>query len=66
LTQVQIADARASVDRLLEAMGAENERRRNWHSQPVEGWRDGRLTIRSVIDGETTVVNFRKPRGPAA
>jgi hypothetical protein len=53
-------DARASVDRLLEAMGAENERRRNWHSQPVEGWREGRLEISSVLTGVLTTIRLSK------
>jgi hypothetical protein len=53
--------ARASVNRLLADMARENERRRDWYAQPVDGWREGRFTIRSVIDGSTTVIRFPKP-----
>jgi hypothetical protein len=55
-------DARASVDRLLVEMAAENERRRDWWRQPVDGWREGRLKIRSVLDGETTTIRLSKRR----
>jgi hypothetical protein len=43
-------------------MEAERERRRDWHAQPVEGWRDGRLTIRNIARDETVVVDFKKWR----
>jgi hypothetical protein len=55
-------DASASVDNLLEAMAAENERRRDWWKQPVEGWREGRIAWRSVVTGEETVLRFPKPK----
>jgi hypothetical protein len=53
-------DARASVERLLDAMAAENERRRDWWRKPIEGWSEGRLTIRSIVTGESTVIRFPK------
>jgi hypothetical protein len=52
---------RAEVARRLDAMAAENARRRDWHTKPVEGWREGRLTVRSVVTGEETIVYL--PRG---
>ena len=39
------------------------ERRRDWWRAPVEGWNDGRLTIRSIVDGTTTVVHVATQRG---
>jgi hypothetical protein len=54
-----LVDARASVDKLLADMAAENERGHDWHARPVEGWRNGRLTIRSITTGETTTINLR-------
>jgi hypothetical protein len=40
-------------------MAAENERRREWWTKPVEGWREGRLIIRSVMTGKTNVIYLR-------
>jgi hypothetical protein len=54
------ADARASVDRLIADMTVENERRRNWHKQPLEDWRAGFLEIRSALTGERTRVLLHK------
>ncbi|WP_292534053.1 hypothetical protein [Methylocystis sp.] len=59
---VSLEDRRASVEAIYERMAAERLRRRDWHAQPVEGWRDGRLTIRSIARDETVVVDFRKWR----
>jgi hypothetical protein len=59
LTPTQFAAARAAVDLLLASMSTETERRRDWYAQPVEGWREGRLTIHS-IDGETTAIELSK------
>jgi hypothetical protein len=56
------AYARASVDKLLAEMAAENECRRDWHKQPVPGWREGRLEWRNVVTGEETVLCFPKPK----
>jgi hypothetical protein len=53
-------DARASVDCLLANMAAELERRRGWYAQPVEGWREGRLEIRSVLTGETATIRLKR------
>jgi hypothetical protein len=53
------AEARASVDELCADMAAENERRREWWTKPVEGWREGRLIIRSVMTGKTNVIYLR-------
>ena len=55
---------RANVERLLDAMAAENERRRDWHTQPVEGWREGRLEWTNASTGEATIIRFpnRRPR----
>jgi hypothetical protein len=55
-------ERRASVEAMLAEMGEENERRRNWDKHPVPGWREGRLEIRSVIDGSTTVIPLRRRR----
>jgi len=55
-------DRRASVALLLGAMAEENVRRRDWHKLPVEGWREGRLVIRSALTGEATVIELPKGR----
>jgi hypothetical protein len=52
----------AAVEAIYAQMEAERERRRDWYAQPVEGWRDGRLTIRNIARDETVVVDFRKWR----
>jgi hypothetical protein len=62
LTPEQFAERRASVDRLLADMAAENERRRDWHKQPVPGWREGRIAWRNVVTGEETVLRFKAKR----
>jgi hypothetical protein len=52
-------DARASVNKLLDAMAAENERRREWwNKSPYE--HDGSLKIRSAATGETNVIALPK------
>ncbi|HEY8033004.1 MAG TPA: hypothetical protein VIF02_11675 [Methylocella sp.] len=51
-----VEGARATVERLLDAMAAENGRRREWWREPVEGRRAGRLAIRNIVTGETTVI----------
>ena len=56
-------ERRANVERLLDAMAAENERRRDWHAHPVEGWRESRLEWRSAETGEATVIHLSKWRG---
>jgi hypothetical protein len=53
-------DTRASVDRLIADMAAETERRRDWHKQPLQDWRAGRLEIRSALTGEATIIWLRK------
>jgi hypothetical protein len=58
------ADTRASVDRLIADMAAENERRRDWHKQPLDDWRAGYIKIRSALTGETTIIRFHT-RGKA-
>jgi hypothetical protein len=55
-----LEERRADVNRLLAAMAAENERRRDWHTKPVEGWRDGRLVLRSAMTGQTNVILLPK------
>jgi hypothetical protein len=57
-----LEDRRASVEAIYAQMEAERERRRDWHAQPVEGWRDGRLTIRNIARDETVDIDFRKWR----
>ena len=49
---------RTSVDWLLDAMAAENERRRDWTTPPVDGWREGRLELRSAATVEATVIHL--------
>jgi hypothetical protein len=56
-------DRRAAVEAMRDAMSAETAAHQDWHKQPVEGWREGRLEIRSVIDGSTTVIRFPRPKG---
>jgi hypothetical protein len=58
-------DARSSVERLLNTMAAENEGRRDWWRAPVEGCSEGRLAIRSIVTGETTVIYLATKRGSA-
>lgn len=60
VSAVSAEDTRASVDRLIADMTVENERRRNWHKQPLEDWRAGFLEIRSALTGERTRVLLHK------
>jgi hypothetical protein len=60
--ETSFEDRRASVEAIYAQMEAERERRRDWWERPVEGWRDGRLTIRNIARDETVVVDFRKWR----
>lgn len=59
---ISLDERRAAVAALLDRMEAEGERRRDWHAQPVEGWREGRLTLRNIVRDETVVVDFMKWR----
>jgi hypothetical protein len=52
---------RVSIEALLGDMARENEARRDWWRQSVEGWREGRLELRSVISGETKIIFLRTP-----
>jgi hypothetical protein len=61
LTPEQFAERRASVQRLLEAMAAENERRRDWWKVPPYD-RDGNLVIRSILTGATATIRLAKRR----
>lgn len=62
---ISLEHRRASVEAIYAQMEAERERRRDWHAQPVEGWREGRLTMRNIARDETVVVDLRKWRsGP--
>jgi hypothetical protein len=56
---VSLDDRRAAVRRLLDDMARENEARRDWFTQPLSDWREGRLMIRG-IDGETTAIELLK------
>ncbi len=58
---VAVEAPEAAVASRLDAMAAENAKRRDWWTKPVDGWRDGRLTIRSALTGEETTVYL--PRG---
>lgn len=49
---------RAEVERRLNAMARENERRRDWWVKPVEGRRQGVVTFRSAVTGEEVVVSL--------
>jgi hypothetical protein len=59
---VEAETPEAAVARRLDAMAAENERRREWHAKPVEGWREGRLVMRSVMTGEEVTIDLRTGR----
>ena len=56
-------ERRDNVERLLDNMAIENGHRRDWNTQPVEGWREGRLEWRSAETGEATVINLSNWRG---
>jgi hypothetical protein len=58
VSAVSAEDTRASVDRLIADMAAENERRRDWHKQPLDDWRAGYIKICSALTGETTIIRF--------
>jgi hypothetical protein len=51
-------ERRAGVVRLLDHMAAENARRRDWQNEPLQGWREGRLELRSAVTGEATVAHL--------
>ena len=57
-----LEERRAAVERLLAGMARENEARRDWHTKPVPGWREGRLEIRSAMTGEATIIDLRQRR----
>lgn len=59
---VSLDDRRASVEAIYEHMAAERERRRGWYAQPVEGSREGRLTLHNIARDETVVIDLRKWR----
>lgn len=59
LNAASIEEARKSVDRLLDQMAHENDRRREWWRKPVE---EGRLTLRSALTGEVKVIELPKGR----
>jgi hypothetical protein len=44
---------------VLNVMNPEIEPRREWWNAPVEGWRDGKLTIRNIVSGVETTINLR-------
>ncbi len=56
-----IAENSDSPEELRQRMAAENERRRDWFREPVEGWPE-RIEIRSALTGETTVINLNRTR----
>jgi hypothetical protein len=49
---------RAEVERLLDGMARENERRRDWWAQPDPEHGSGRITFRSAVTGEEVVVSL--------
>lgn len=53
-------DPLQGVEAELERMARENEARRDWHTQPVEGWREGKLTICSATTGKETTINLKE------
>jgi hypothetical protein len=53
---------RAEVARLLEAMAAENDRRRDWHAKPDTEHRAGKITMRSALTGEEVTIDLRTGR----
>ena len=55
---VSLDERRANVAHLLDRMADENERRRDWWKQPVDGWREGRLEWRSAEKGEATIIHL--------
>lgn len=57
-----LEERRAAVEAIYARMEAERERRRDWYAQPVEGWREGRLTLRNIVRDETVVIDLRKWR----
>lgn len=57
LTPAEYAAARATMEALRDEMAAENKRCREWMSaSPYD--RDGNLTIRSILTGETTTIEL--------
>lgn len=51
---------RAAVARLLDAMALENEARRDWHTRPVDGWKDGRMELRNIVRGDSATIILPK------
>ena len=58
-----LEERRAAVERLLDAMSAETERRRDWWREPPKGWREGRLELRSALSSEATIIRFKPKIG---
>ena len=60
---ISLEQRRANVENLLDRMAVENERRRDWHTQPVDGWREGVLEWTNAKTGEANVIELpRRPR----
>ena len=55
-------DAHAAVERMLDAMAAQNEAARDWwRKSPYDA--NGDLTIRSIVTGDTATIRLAKRRG---
>ena len=54
-----LEERRASVEKLLDQMQAENERRQGWWRKTPDGWPHA-ITLRSALSGEATVIRFPK------
>jgi hypothetical protein len=59
--ETEPGDARARVERLLDAMGAQNEAARDWwRKSPYDA--NGNLTIRSIVTGDTATIRLKRKR----
>jgi hypothetical protein len=58
----EVETPEAAVARRLDAMAAENERRRNWHAKPDREHRAGKITMRSALTGEEVTIDLMTGR----
>lgn len=49
----------AAVEKLLDTMAEETERRREWWTRPPAGWPET-ITLRNIVRGETTTIRLQR------
>jgi hypothetical protein len=55
--EAQLAEARASVEKIYAQMAEERERRAQWWRNPVDDWPD-RIVMRNIVRDETVTIRL--------